>query len=77
MFVRFECGCAGLRVPDHTDIVIRPCEGDGDLSFHRRDLSDKSHSELSADKVDQLVMEIGALVGDGHRFREVRSLLAG
>ena len=82
MFVLFECGCQGISLPDGRTICIHPCEGgrdslgaDGDISFHFRDLSDKSHTPFSADQVDEIVDTLGGLIGDGHRFREIRGIL--
>lgn len=76
MFVRFECGCKGLALPDGRSVCFWACDHDEcGLGFHFRDLSDKSHAPLPAEEVDKFVDQIGGLMADGHRYREIRSLL--
>ena len=76
MFVRFDCGCKGIALPDGRDLCIYACDtDDGGLGFHYRDLSDKSRSPLPADQVDQLVSGIATLMRDGHSFRIVQGIL--
>jgi len=78
MFVRFECGCKGLALPDGRAVCIWACDQDyaSDLGFHFRDLSDKSHSPLPTDTVDKLVDQLGHLVADGYRLRTVKGILS-
>lgn len=82
MFVRFDCGCQGIRM-DGLDLVIAPCDYEGDymtadssVSFYRRDLSDKSVTKLNDAKASELIDKVARLVGDGHRFRTIKGLLS-
>lgn len=89
-FVKFSCGCIGLNCPapsnskdaetGHNAVVIKPCDlppdmCDEPITIWRRDLSDKSTSPLSPEEAEDLLNEIGGLVTDGYRFRQVKSLL--
>jgi hypothetical protein len=86
-FVKFSCGCIGLNTPapsnskdDGDAVVIKPCDLPIDMcwepiTIYRRDLSDKSTSPLSPEETEDLLNEIGGLVADGYRFRQVKSLL--
>ena len=86
-FVKFSCGCIGLNTPapsnskgDGDAVVIKPCDLPSDMCWEpitiwRRDLSDKSTSPLSPEEAEDLLNEIGGLVADGYRFRQVKSLL--
>jgi len=86
-FVKFSCGCIGLNTPapsnstdDGDAAAIKPCHLPIDMcwepiTIYRRDLSDKSTSPLSPEEAEDLLNEIGGLVADGYRFRQVKSLL--
>jgi hypothetical protein len=89
MFVVWECGCVGLvdmpnihGVAPRPAILIQACDLrpedlDAPLSFHagRRDNSDKRYTRLSDEKAAALIAEIGGLMRDGYRYRQIRNLL--
>jgi hypothetical protein len=76
LFVRFDCGCKGLALPDGRTICIWACDCDErGLGLWFRDLSEKSHTPLPVEEADALIEEIGNLMGDGYRFRSVQSTL--
>ena len=86
-FVKFSCGCIGFRFPAPTNskndgdaVVIKACDlptdmCDEPITIWRRDLSDKSTTPLSSEEAQDLLNEIGGLVGDGYRFRQIKFLL--
>ncbi len=77
MFVRYSCGCVGLRIQGQRDITIKGCEGGEPPCFSNvRPLSDKTATPLSDTERDELINEIGRLLADGDRYRQLRQLLA-
>ena len=89
-FVKFSCGCIGLNSPapinsKHAEggrnaVVLKACDlpiemCDEPITIWRRDLSDKSTSPLSPEEAEDLLNEIGGLVSDGYRFRQIKFLL--
>ena len=81
-FVKFSCGCIGLESNDGDAVVLKPCDLPSDMcwepiTLYRRDLSDKSATPLSTEEAEDLLNEIGGLVADGYRCRQVKSLLNG
>jgi len=80
MLVKFSCGCIGFVGLSDKALCISPCDTDRydpDVSLFWRDLSDKTHEPLEPEPAKKLMDEIADLVGDGHRYREIRSLLKG
>jgi hypothetical protein len=83
MIVRFDCGCVGLVGVQGAPLVIYPCDlNDPEcwepLGLHPRpNLASKGYEPLSDEKAAELVRDLNTLVGDGYRFRRVRSLLSG
>jgi hypothetical protein len=84
MLVRFSCGCLGMTgVPgDEEDraVVLSPCDLPTETAFeplcvYRRDLSDKTTEPLNEADAAELLEELGKLVAEGYRHRQVRSLL--
>ncbi len=89
-FVKFSCGCIGFNSPapinskdaeaGRNAVVVKACDLPSDMCWepitvYRRDLSDKSTAPLSPEETEELLNEIGGLVSDGYRFRQVKSLL--
>ena len=79
MFVRFDCGCVGLRLED-IDYVIEPCdyssgEDIGRLCFYERDVSDKQSKPLTKAERKHLVMRIGRLIHEGQALSRIRYFL--
>jgi len=76
MLVKFSCGCIGFLGLSDKALVVSACDGDrDDPSLFWRDLSDKTHEPVPPERAKELADEIASLVADGHRYREVRSLL--
>jgi len=78
MLVKFSCGCIGFLGLSDKALVVSPCDTDRydpDIHLFWRDLSDKTHEVLDPEKGQKLMDEVGALVFDGQRYREIRSLL--
>jgi len=76
--IKFSCGCIGFNFSPKA-LVLVPCDGDRNepsISPYWRDLSDKSQEPLGLEEAQKLLDEVTNLVHDGHRFREVQSLLA-
>lgn len=74
---KFSCGCVGWAFEPKA-LVLVPCDGDRydpSISPYWRDLSDKSHEPLDEEASRELLDQVADLVHDGHRFREIRSLL--
>lgn len=82
MFVKFSCGCVGF--PPGSDgyaVVVHPCDvADTDywepLSFSRRDIDGKGYEPLPPEAEENLLHDLARLMGDGYRFRRIKSLLA-
>jgi hypothetical protein len=75
--VKFSCGCIGINFQPKA-LVLAPCDGDrGDpyIFPYWRDLSDKSCEPLDPAKAHEVMDEVASLVHDGHRLRDIRSLL--
>ena len=78
MLVKFSCGCIGFLGLSDKALVVSACDGGGhdpEVGLFWRDLSDKEHEPVEPERAKKLVDEIAGLVGDGHRYREIRSLL--
>jgi hypothetical protein len=84
MFVRFDCGCIGLvDVPGDAEgrpVVLDPCDTPSDcydtpLSLYRRDMGDKGYEPLDAERTVELLTEMGQLMGEGYRYRQIKNLL--
>jgi hypothetical protein len=91
MFVRFSCGCIGLKT-NHSqaeydqhgnsgrvtpEIVFKVCDGDGDgnITSHYRPLGEKSSTPIPLVEEISLIRQLGDLIGDGYRHREMKRLL--
>jgi len=81
VFYNFDCGCVGLVVGEGEPIIIDPCDLQGDacwepIQFHRRPMGDKGVTPLTVEQVAHYVKVIGALIGDGYKFRQIQAILA-
>lgn len=90
MFVRWSCGCIGIRHSDEECYVIKACDTNWDdmpLTFLQRDMTDvtdkpdgvrrvvpKPFIVLFPEEVRELLKDIQALMCDGFYFRKVKSL---
>ena len=73
--VKWDCGCVGF-MDEGVPHYIRACDGDGELDiFERHDLAKKTFKYLDKESRIELFNEIGALMADGYKFREIRDLL--
>lgn len=83
MIVRFDCGCVGLvgvqGVPEGEGqhLVLQVCDGeDNSLGLSTRDMSGKAHEPVSEEKARGLIQEMSRLMMEGHKYRQVKALLA-
>ncbi len=79
VLVKFSCGCNGFLGLSDKALVVSACDGgrdDPEVGLFWRDLSDKEHEPLEPERAKELLDEMSSLVGDGHRYREIRSLLS-
>ena len=77
MFVRYSCGCTGIRLNYSRDIVLLCCDSDrNELGFgYRASLSDKGVEPLSAEAEAKLVRDLDLLIRQGHALRNVAALI--
>ena len=91
MFVRWSCGCIGIRHSDEECYVIKACDNGWDypvIIFTKRDMSDvtdkpdgvrrvvpKSFVALTPDEIVDLLKEIQDTLYNGYRFFRVKNLL--
>ena len=80
MLVKFSCGCIGFsNLSDEGKVLcVEACDGgryDPPIGLFWRDLSGKEYEPLEPERAKELVGELVSLVGDGHRYREIRRLL--
>jgi hypothetical protein len=86
MFVRWSCGCVGLRITDPDagsdpdsgplDFVIKACDGeDRAVGIWQRDQSDKTYQPLSGAQIVDLTREMDGFMGKGHRYDAIRAML--
>ena len=77
MLVRFSCGCVGFVGLGDKALVIESCDSSGPpLDMYWRDLSDKTYEDLPTEEKQKLIEEMGKLLYDGFKFREIRFLLS-
>lgn len=80
--VKFSCGCVGLptKDPQHT-IIFKICDADfhssGNICATHRDMTNKDYEYMSERDAKCIIEEMGSLIGDGYKFREIRGLLNG
>ena len=80
-FVEWSCGCKGILIPDdqEKDLVLWACDTSAEdpdpECFCRRPMGDKDFTYLTPLKRDALIQDIARLVGDGYRYRTIRSAL--
>ena len=75
-FVEWECGCAGIHLPDNNeDVIIRDCRSGGEEFRLSRQTKTKRYHGLRMTEVVDLVHALNGLAFDGERFREVKLLL--
>ena len=75
---RLPCGCRGiwlLTLPDHL-LVLSACDGDVESSLFVRRINKTDYPErLDPAEAAGLFRGVQALIGDGYRYRDLRSLL--
>jgi len=77
MFVKWNCGCVGIRIDDLTCIVIDTCDDDIDaLTFeNREDNRTRSFEQLSDDKVADLITDVKEQLLGGYKWRAFLTLM--
>jgi hypothetical protein len=91
MFVRWECGCIGIRHSDDECYVIKACDTNWDempFTFYRRKMTSvtdrpdgtrlviqKPFIPLDHNEIDYLIEDIQSLMCDAFYFRKVKALL--
>ena len=76
-FVRWECGCEGIHLPDNNeDVIIHDCrDGGTELRFSRQTKTKRFSRSLKPTEVVDLIHTLSGLTADGERFREIKLLL--
>lgn len=90
MFVRWSCGCIGIRHSDEECYIIKACDVNWDdmpITFHQRvmiiltakpdgitKVVPKPFVVLDPTEVKELLKDIQSLLCDGFYFRKVKSL---
>lgn len=80
MLVQYSCGCMGIPFDDKGNaLILDQCDDpDGDsATIHIRDMDGKESEPLTESQSKEIIRNVGSLVGDGYRFREVKRLLNG
>jgi len=89
MFIEFDCGCIGFDIPKTTNwdgedrqecgnILVYRCDynsPDYRYAVEFRDMGEKTHKPLSLDKTHNILCELGDLIFEGYKFKEVKRLL--
>ena len=87
MFVKFECGCVGLRLDGVGDIVIRDCRGEGEddlgCTLHAEGLTKSERgvqvlrraTPLTPEQINALLAKVARVLGAGRQWFELRSTL--
>jgi hypothetical protein len=78
MFVKWECGCKGLK-DNNVEILITSCDReicDHEYSFVKGyDLGAKNTEELSIAEIDLMIEAIGSLVQKGQDLNVITGIL--
>ena len=87
MFKRYSCGCIGFvlygdDLARKRILCIKACDNDGrspELDIHDRteSLRPKQSEKLSHREVADLMLDIGSLVDDGNRLRNLQNAFRG
>jgi hypothetical protein len=83
MFVKWSCGCKGLKIkqPDGVthDIVLEACDGDRDfsreLSFWDRDMQEKGFEPLHRQEIQYFLKEMRHIIAHGYSHRTIKACL--
>lgn len=74
MFVRWTCGCVGVRIPRAGDVVIKDCRADfdEDLTFClRAEGIDKDATPLMPHEISALCEEMRVRMREGSAYRDL------
>ena len=84
MLLKFSCGCIGLAARHshmHDRIIVKRCDTDQQdpdpYTFELRRMTEEQCNgsvPISELEEQEIVNELGSLIGAGYRFREVRKL---
>lgn len=79
MFLKFDCDCIGFYSSEmEAPWVFKPCDNDSHWVygiFPRPELATKSREKMTATEVASLFSDLGHLVNDGYKYRDIRALL--
>ena len=73
MFVKWDCGCLGLKLDDQA-IVIKACDDTG-IGFSSRTMVDKTWTKLSDKDSSKLMAEVQKLIFLGDKLLDFNSTL--
>jgi len=77
--VEYSCGCIGFP-PSRSgrSIILKPCDKMGsepNLMMIYKMMEDTRFEKVSEIVTDQIIDQVNQLIEDGHRFRELKSIL--
>jgi hypothetical protein len=81
MFVKFNCGCIGIKQISAdgellAPIIVKACDGEAEYSFYRRNhMRFKAYERLPLLEEDAIIKALGGLIGDGYDLRTMRRVL--
>jgi len=91
VFKRYECGCIGFVLnggaidPDAKRIwLVKPCDTDRDdpeyclrhSAGRSSTLAHKPSTKLSDAEIESIFDDLGDLIADGYRFRDLKTILS-
>lgn len=77
-FIRWDCGCIGFPTNDPKEAIIVEhcdCRDEEIYNIHRRDMSAKMSLPLASNDCKAIIKDIGELIADGYKLRELKLLL--
>ena len=83
MFIKYDCGCIGIELRDGSKFTVEVCDKrcDDDGRFEPLMIDEGMRScigepnALSLDKEKEYLVEMGKLIIEGYKFREIKHLL--
>jgi len=74
--VKFSCDCIGTEPVDGLTVILRACDGEGNISFFQSNrCHEKSYRPLDSDEVRDIIEETSKLISNGYHFREMKRLM--
>lgn len=74
---KLPCGCRGVWLAPAGDglLVLSACDGDAEAGLFVRSIEGAVPERLDRDEAARLLHAVQRLIGDGYRYRDIRSLL--